>query len=130
MSDDTLSAESTAEPEEDPPWAFKRFPMMEREMAIKAARRRKMTVPDYVAEAIRAHIESERDETGVFDVFPPGREIATTNGHAPETPPLTVEQIGEAVDIMFKIAERTGQKLTARNPLLKSVRSALAVRMR
>jgi hypothetical protein len=101
-----LSVVPQGEPE-DGPWGFKRFPAMEREMAIKAAKRRKVTVPDLVAEAIRKLVESEREEAGgAYDVFPPGQALVTT-GDEPqrEQNPLSIAEIGQAVDIALRIAQ-------------------------
>lgn len=110
---------------EDGPWSFKRFPPMERDMAIKAAKRAKKTVPDYVAEAIRAHIDSERAESSGFDLFPPGQEVATIESHSPA--PLSVHDIGEAIAIMRTIAELRGKAIPPR--ALASAQRALMRRL-
>lgn len=111
---------------EDGPWAIKFMPGREREMALKAAKRARRNVGEWLAEAIRAHVESERDESAVYDVFPPGQEVATI-GPAADITPLSVEQIGQAVDIALKIASVTETKPPVR--LLNAARRALAVRI-
>ena len=130
MSDDIeteiIDTEPPADPaREDGPWGFKRFPIMERDMAIKAAKRAKMTISDWVAEAIRAHVESERDESRGLAVFPPSAsEVVPYQGQAP----LNVCDIGQAVQIAERIATLRGRPVPVR--LLSGAMRALAERIK
>jgi hypothetical protein len=93
-------------PPEDGPWAIKLISGAARQMAVDAAKRQRRTVGEWLAEAIRAHVESER-ESRDYDLFPPGQALATTA--ASPLPPLSVHDIGEAIDIASRIAALQGR---------------------
>lgn len=126
-----MSDASDAEkrPPEDGPWAIKLMPGRERQMALDAAKRAKLPMGEWLARAIRREVEAERAaENGTgYDVLAPargdGRGIKTVD----PLQPLSLDELGQAVEIAKAIAELSGKK-PARH-LLTAMRHVLAERL-
>lgn len=118
---DGPAAEQRALPE-DGPWAIKLMAGVDRQAALDAAKRARVPVGEWLGRAIRAYIDSERAESSGYDVFSPGQQLALSAPHVP----LTVGEIGQAVEIANRIADLRGAPLKPRSRLLTAASRALA----
>lgn len=135
-SDQTAAGIPVSDQESDPPraipqdgpWGLKFISGTDRQMATEAAKRAKMTIGEWLGEAIRAKVADERDadfsgDTPGYTVLAPGQVADPAPGA------LSVREIGEAVDIAQKIAILRQRERPPRAMLLAAQR-LLAGRLR
>lgn len=125
-SDDT---ETAREAPEDGPFAVKWMAGTDKAAIKAAAKRARKTVGEWLGEAARAYIESEREsfESPGFDMFRPDepRSMALLDPPAP----LSIDDLDRAYDLGLKIAEKEGRKLPSRGVLLSAVKRRLRERL-
>lgn len=78
-------------------WTVRDVPEPDRAAAVDAAKRRDVSLGEWLAEAIRAYIAAEREPVG--EVLAP----------LPALPPLSLEDIARAVEIAARIKEIRGK---------------------
>jgi hypothetical protein len=109
----------------DGPWGIKWMGGRDRQMARDAAKRAKQTIGEWLGEAIRAYVESERIDADIYTVLPPGGQGLIES--AQNVPPLSIEDIGRVLQYTEQIARLREQKPSPR--LLAGVRRLLALRL-
>jgi hypothetical protein len=106
---------------EDGPWGLKHIAGSDRQLATDAAKRAKLTIGEWLGEAIRAKVEDERadyaGDTEGYTVLAPGQTLLP----APDSG-LSVREIGEAVEIAQRIAILRQRERTPRAMLLAAQR--------
>jgi hypothetical protein len=133
---EALSAEPEAAPAaksqfEDGPWAVKLVAGSDKKLAFDAAKRRRITIGDWLGEAIRAYVASERDDER-FDIMAPGQTRGQTAGGVAlleQPPPLSIEDVGRAVEIAKEIARLRGKQLPPNAKLLVGAQRVLMRRL-
>ena len=88
-------------------WTVRGVEKREITMAMRAAKRRKCGVGEWLSEAIRAHVATERKPAKGVEVLPPASSPGALVRHT--LPPLSLDDIARAVEIAERIKAIQGR---------------------
>jgi hypothetical protein len=117
--------------QKDGPFTVKFLSAADKTLAVDAAARAKITVQDWIALAIRSTVASEResvhDEHG--EILAPERRGSSALTILDPMPPMSIEDIGRAIEIGQTIAKLRGQDLKPNSKLLINAQRAVSRRL-
>lgn len=101
----------------DGPWAQKKMAGSDKKLATEAAERAHMTLPQWLALAIREKVARERGALGLAhegEVLPPDASPGAASRSAltliETPPPLSMNEVGLAIEYAFRLMQVRGLK--------------------
>jgi hypothetical protein len=119
----------TAKEFEDGPWAQKFMQGSDKKLAFDAARRAGRTIGEWLGEAIREKVAAEREDITGEVLAPDGSSDGALIRLPHHGEPLSIADIGQAVDVAKKIAELRGKPLAPNSAVLIEAQRALRRRL-